>query len=150
MQSREYNSKINDPIWPVYKLVRVFIYVHLSCKFHKVLIKTKQVVVMTKSIRGFCSNQGNVTCKINDPIWPDLDLVQDFIDAHLICRFQEDLIKTDVILRLMTWSTQFRTLMRVHPCPTYLQVSETSDENWTSYADEKIKQRLFQQSRGRN
>ena len=41
-------------------------YVHLSCKFQEVPIKTNQVMVMTKSIRGFCSNQRNETLKIND------------------------------------------------------------------------------------
>ena len=62
-------------------------------------------MVMTKSIRGFCSNQGNVTCKINDPIWPDLGLVQDVINAQRICRFQEDLIKTELVM-LMTTQTE--------------------------------------------
>ena len=69
-----YNSKINHPLWPVFKLVRDFILVHLSCKFQEVPMKTEQVLVMTKSNEVFFSNQGNVT-KINDPIWPDFTLV---------------------------------------------------------------------------
>ena len=55
--------KINDPIWPVFKSIRDFIYVHLSCKFQEVPIKTKWTMVMTKSIRGFCSNQECVTLR---------------------------------------------------------------------------------------
>ena len=63
-QSRGRNSKINDPIWLVFKLMRDFKHVHLSCKLQEVPIKTEQVVVMTRSIRGFCSNQGNVILKL--------------------------------------------------------------------------------------
>ena len=44
----------------------------------------------------------------------------------------------------------FRTCPRFYPYPPYLSVLETFDENLMSYADDKIKQRLFQQSRGRN
>ena len=34
-------QKINDPICPVFQLVRGFIYVNLSCKFQEVPIKTE-------------------------------------------------------------------------------------------------------------
>ena len=40
-QLRECNSKINDPIWPDFKLVWDFIHVHLTCKFQGDLIKTE-------------------------------------------------------------------------------------------------------------
>ena len=39
--------------------------------------------------------------KINDPIWPILEFIQDFIHVHLVCKFQEDLIKTEQVM-LMT------------------------------------------------
>ena len=50
-----------------------------------------------------------------DLIWPGFKLIQDFIHVQLICKFQEDLIKTE----------------------------------WC-YANDKVKQTLFQQSRGCN
>ena len=48
--SKRLNSKINDLIWPVFKLARDYIYVHLSCKFLEVPIKTEQVMVMIFSL----------------------------------------------------------------------------------------------------
>ena len=60
-QSRECNSKINDPIWPVFDLFRYFMHVHLICKFQEHPIKTEWVTLMTKSNRSFFSNQGDVT-----------------------------------------------------------------------------------------
>ena len=94
-QSRGRNSKINDPIRPLFKIVRDFIYVHLSCKFQVVLIKAEGVMVMTKSIRSFFQQSRKYNSKINDPIWPDFKLVQEFTHTHIICKFTEDLIKTE-------------------------------------------------------
>ena len=49
-QAREYNSKINDPIWPVFEFVWDFIHVHLICKFQGVVIKTEPVMMMKFSL----------------------------------------------------------------------------------------------------
>ena len=110
-QPRECNSKINDPIWPLFKLVWDFIYVHLSCKFQVVLIKTEGVMVTKKSIRSFFNNQGDIILRLMIPSGQILNL--SFTYAHIICKFNKHLIKTE------------------------------------SYAD-KVKQKLFQQSRGHN
>ena len=56
----ERDSKINYPIWLVFKRVRDFIHV----QFQEVPIKTERNVVMTRYIRGFFSNQGNVTLRL--------------------------------------------------------------------------------------
>ena len=72
-QSRECNSKINDPIWPDFDFIRDFMDAHLICKFQDDLIKT-ELVMMTNSNRGFFSNQGEVTM-INEPIWPVFEFV---------------------------------------------------------------------------
>ena len=56
-------------------------------------------------------------------------------------------IKGTLLLDLWSNLASFLTHPKFHPCPPYLQVSERSDLNWMSYADEKVKQRLFQQSR---
>ena len=50
--------------WPVFKLVRDFIHVHLISKFQEDLIKTEWLKLMTKSNRGFFSNQGDVTLRL--------------------------------------------------------------------------------------
>ena len=52
-QPREPNSKINDPIWPVFALFRDFIHVHLICKFQEHPIKPERVTLMTMSNRAF-------------------------------------------------------------------------------------------------
>ena len=54
------NTKINDPIWTVFKFIRDFIHIYLIC-VQKDPIK---VILMTKSKRDFFSNQGNVTLGI--------------------------------------------------------------------------------------
>ena len=61
-QSRGCNS--NDPIWPVFILVRDFIHVLLICKFQEHLIKTEWLILMTKSNRCFFRNQGDVTPRL--------------------------------------------------------------------------------------
>ena len=55
-KSRGHNSKINDLIWPVFKLVQDFIHVHRICKFQEAFIKTDWVTLMTKSNGGFFNN----------------------------------------------------------------------------------------------
>ena len=115
-QSRGCHSKINDQIWPVFDPDWDFIHVPHFCKFQKDLIKTEWVMLMTKSNRGFFSNEGDET------------------------------------LRLMIQPSQFFNLSEISStvCSLYLQVSGTYVHNWMSYTDEKLKQKLFQQSRGRN
>ena len=61
-QSRGRNSKINDPILSVFKLIRDFIYVHLTCKFQADFIKTEQVMLLIN--RGFFSNQRDVNLRL--------------------------------------------------------------------------------------
>ena len=52
---------------------------------------------MTKSNRGFFSNQGDVT-NTNDLIWPIFIFVLEFIRVHLSCKFQEVLTKTEQVI----------------------------------------------------
>ena len=67
-QSRGRNSKIhvNDPIQPVFELVRDFILIHSICKFQENPIKTERSMLISKPIRCFFSNQGEV--KICEPL----------------------------------------------------------------------------------
>ena len=91
-------------MWPVFELFRDFIHVHLIRKFQEHPIKTEQVTLMTKSSRDFFSSQGDVT-KMNNPIWPVFELVQDFIYFHLTCKFLDGMVKTEWLL-LMTKSNR--------------------------------------------
>ena len=92
-QLREHNSKFNDPIWWGFKLVWDFIHVHLICKFQEHSIKTEWVTLMTVKQRLLQQSRGH-NAKSNVPIWPAFKLVRDFTHVHLICKFQEDPIKT--------------------------------------------------------
>ena len=98
-----YNSKINDPIWLGFKLIWEFIHAYLICKFQEDPVKTK-CWWQSQTVRLFQQPRG-CNSKINDPIWPDFKLIRDFIHVHLICKFQEDLIKTEWVM-LMTKSNR--------------------------------------------
>ena len=119
----------------------------LSASFMKIWLKLNESCWSQSKQRLFqqskCYNS-----KINDPICPGFDLIWNFIPVKLICKFQEDPIKTiwatlmkksnrgffsnqeDTTLRLMIRSGQFSNsfaISSIHPCPSYLQVSETSN-----------------------
>ena len=104
-QSRGWYSKINDLLWTVFELIWDFINVPLICKFQEALIKTKQVMLMTKSNRGFFSCQGKVTLRLMIRSDQFLQLIRDFIHVHLMSEFQEDLIKNESVV-LMTKSNR--------------------------------------------
>ena len=53
------NSEIKDPLCPVFEFVQDLIHVYIISKFKAYLIKTEGVIVMTKSNRGFFSNEGD-------------------------------------------------------------------------------------------
>ena len=97
-----------------------------------------------------------------------MEFIQDFIQVHLICKLKGDPMKTEWVMlaiklkigflnnqedvTLDKWSVlaRFWTHLRFYLCPTYLKVSGRSNQNWMIYADGKVKQRLFQQTRGCN
>ena len=56
----------------------------------------------------------------------------------------------DVTLSQIIRSGQFSNSSEISSMPPYLQVSGISDQNCSIYANDKVKQRCFQQSRGRN
>ena len=103
LQSRRYNSKINDSILPVFEIIRDFIHVHSICSFLEDPIKTEQVTLMKKTQ----SKRRN--SKINDPVWPVFLLVRDFTHVHIISKCQEDLNKTK---RVMLMAKSNKVLFR--------------------------------------
>ena len=58
---KESNSKVNSPIWLEIKLIRDFISVLITCKFHKAWIKHEGANMSTTF---FSSPQGGVTLKL--------------------------------------------------------------------------------------
>ena len=127
-QSRGRNSKINDPIWPVFKHVRDFIHAHLSCKFQAVTIKTEQVIVMTKSHRGFFSNQGNVTLILMIQSGQILNLSEISSMSTLRASINQGAVTkiNDQIWPVFKFYRDFTHA----PVPLYLQVSGSSDPKW--------------------
>ena len=124
-------------------------------------------MLMKKLNRGFFQHSKGHNSKINDPIWPEFKFIRGFIHVHLICKFQEDPIRTeqvmlrtksnrcffsiqgDVTLRCMIRIACYQTRSRFHPCSSYLWVSGRPDQNLISYADNKVKKkRCFFSNRG--
>ena len=54
--------------------------VQVICNFHKDPFKTKQAMLRTRSNTGFFS------AKVNSPIWPEFELVRDFMPVQVISR----------------------------------------------------------------
>ena len=90
---------------PRFQFIRDFIHVRLICMLQEDPNKTEWVMLMTKSNRGFFSNQWGCSSTNNDPIWPVFLHVLDNIHCHLICKFKEDSIKTEWVT-LMTNQTE--------------------------------------------
>ena len=67
------------------------------------------------------------------------------ICISLDVNFNESL--TNDIVSFEQLGPDFLTHVRFNPCPPDLQDSGRSIQNWISYGDDKVKQRLFQQSR---
>ena len=99
-QSRGHNSKNNHPICPGFGLFWDFIHIHLIRKFHEDPIKTEWVMLMTKSNRDFFKQSRGRNSKINETNWLVLELIWGFIHVNLICKFQEDPIKTEQVTLL--------------------------------------------------
>ena len=85
-------------MWPKFELVVDFTPVLVICKFDDGPIKNKVVIVSTFSpLQVYwkkISAQGHVT-EANNPLWHGMELVQDFMPVHVICKFEEDPIKTE-------------------------------------------------------
>ena len=103
-QSRELNSKNNDPVWPVFEPIRDFIHAHIICKFQEDPLKTEWIALITMSNRGFFSNQGDVNLRLVNRSG-QCSNIRDFIHVYLICKFQEDPIKPECVI-LMTMSNR--------------------------------------------
>ena len=66
-QTKGRNCKTNDPIWPVFELIRDLIHVHYICKIQEELTKNQRVTQTTSLTEAFFRNLGDST-KIKYPI----------------------------------------------------------------------------------
>ena len=58
--------------------------VEVTCKFHKVSIATKQAMLRTNvEYVFFFGTKGQVNSKDNSPIWPEFELVRDFMPVQV-------------------------------------------------------------------
>ena len=152
-QSKGCNSKINDPIWLVFKFMWDFIHAHLIWKCQEKLIKTEWVMLMSMSNRGFFSNQEDITLKLRIQSGQFFNLSEILSMSTLSASFRKIWSKLN---KLLGWQSQTEAFFsnqgdvtkitcqffilscpRIHPCPPYLQVSGTSNQNWRSYGDDK-------------
>ena len=90
--SRVCNSKVTDPIRPEFEHVQDFMPVLVTSKFDEDLIKNERASLETpfshcKSMGNFLDTQGHL-----GPIWPNFELVQDFMPVPVTCKFEKDLI----------------------------------------------------------
>ena len=98
-RSRARNSEVYIRMWQEFELVRGFIAALVICKFDDDPSKNEGTVVPTlhyKSHDGenfYHSMASNSTA--SSPIWPQIELVHDFMSVLLTCKFDDDPIKNE-------------------------------------------------------
>ena len=97
-------STINNSVRPYFELIRDSIQVQFICNFQEDPIKPEWFMLMTKTNRDFFSNQGDATLRIKIQSGQFLNF-RDCIHIHLICKFQNDTIKTERV-KLMAKSNR--------------------------------------------
>ena len=96
---------MNSLIWPELKLVQDFMALLVICKFEDDSIKSEGNFLRTTFSplkvyeKMFCRSRAS-NFEVNSPIWPEIELVQDFIAVLVTQKYDEDPIKNKVgILR---------------------------------------------------
>ena len=168
LQSGGCNSKINNLIWTVFEFIQNFIHVHLTCKFQEDPIKTEWVMLMIRSNKGFFNNQGNVSLSAiirsgrvsnsseipSMPTYPAnfrkiRSKLKDLCYVKVKQRpFFSAISGRNSKITELIWSG-FEFIREFIHIPL-ICVSGRSDQNWRSYANDKVKQRLFSATRGLN
>ena len=93
---------MDSPIWPEFELIQDSMAVLVTCKIDEDLIKSEVATIQTFSslqVYGkiFRRSRANKS-KVNSPIWPKIELVRDFIDVLVTCKFDEAPIKNEVVI----------------------------------------------------
>ena len=94
-------------------------------------IKNKGVISCPRVLHSKACNS-----EVNSPLWPEMVLVQDFMPVLVVCKFEEDPIKTEgaimsiffssaqgqVTRKSMDGCVQNSNSFELYGCPVYLQV----------------------------
>ena len=67
------------------------------CKSHKNLIKTKKGYAPDNVKYGVFRHSRANDSKVNSPIWPEFQLMQDFMAVLVTCKFEDDPIKSEAL-----------------------------------------------------
>ena len=107
--SRARKSEVDSPIWPEFELIQGFMAVLVTCKTDEDPIKSEvpiypdnifsSISLWKKNRRSRASNS-----KVNCPIWPEIELVRDYIDVLVTCKFDKAPITNEVVIDRTTFS----------------------------------------------
>ena len=81
--------------------IRDLLPVQVIRNFHKDPIKTKQAMFRTRSNMGVFGTKE--VKPVNSSIWPELELVQDFMPVQVICKFHKVSIETKYATLIFFW-----------------------------------------------
>ena len=112
------NSTIRDQIWPDFKLTLDFMVVYLTCKTEEDPIKKEGARVATTFLHGnFLRCTGPANSTVCDRIWPNFELIRNFMVVLLTCKNEEDPIKNEAATTfshiLTIWELYVATETRV-------------------------------------
>ena len=74
----------------------------VSCKFDDP-IKIEGTIDQTRSNMGFFYSRAS-NSEVDSPIWPEFELIQDFMAVLVTCKIDEDRIKSEVAIIRTTFS----------------------------------------------
>ena len=99
MSTRAGNSDVNGWMWLEFEFLRDFTAVRVICKFGDDWIKNEGAVISTtfstlKVYREKFQHSRASNSKRNSPIWPEFEIVRDFMPVLLTCKLAEDPFKT--------------------------------------------------------
>ena len=78
--------------------------IRIIYKFHKNPIKTKKAMLRTGSNMAFLRHSGASNSKVNSPIWPEFELIRDYMTVLVTCKFEDDSIKSEGAILWTTFS----------------------------------------------
>ena len=125
--SRASNPKVDSPIWPEFEFIQDFMAVLVTCKIDEEPIKSKVAIILTifspLKVYGkfFCLARASYS-KVNNLIWPEIELVRDFMDVLVTCKFHEALIKNEVVIDRTTFSSFQSGLSKMYRTHVYRKI----------------------------
>ena len=91
------NSKVSSAICPEFELVQMLCLSRLSANLIKIRLKQKRLYMLRTRSNTVFSAFNASNSEVNSPIWPEFELVRDFITALVTCKFEYDSIKSQAL-----------------------------------------------------